>query len=170
MAREMKAEAGSFPVDFLKIGDIYLWSEKLERHSEYQKALHDGKTETQFRRALDVEMLDAVTAEGEHESLVRVLVTLGVRCVTSAGEEPLHSLESTFAVEYRVLQELPSDKMGDFVQFNCVHNAWPFWREHVYTTLKKASLPPISIPFFPARPQESKELPPKRRRIKKNPV
>jgi hypothetical protein len=152
-------ESKEFPTDFLKIEDLYLWDTKLERYQEFQKGIHEGGTHAQSRRALKFEMLEAESTEGEHVALLRALVTLGVRIVfpSEEGEAPLHSLEATFAVEYRVLGDLPEEKMPEFLNFNCVHNVWPFWREHVYNTFKKASLPSIVVPFFPAQKGKPKK-------------
>ena len=138
-----------FPEDFLKIEEIYLWDSKFERHADYQPAVHDGKVHVQSKRGFEAEVLKAEAADGETDELFRVKVSLGIRAVTSGDEEePLHSVEATFAVEYRITAPLPDAEMPDFIMFNSAHNVWPFWREHVYTTLQSASLPVLHIPFF----------------------
>lgn len=145
-----------FPQDFLKIQDIYLWDSKLERHLEYQPAIHGEKMHVQSRRAFEPELVDATAQDGQTIELFRVKVTLGIRAIY-AGEddEPLHSLEATFAVEYEILSALPHDKMSEFIEFNSAHNVWPFWREHVFSTLRSASLPVLNVPFFPGEKKKA---------------
>lgn len=151
----------TFPQDHLQINDIYLWSTSLERENEYQENLHRGRTTIQSRQDIQVEMLEA---EGENHvdaDLLRVMVTLGIRVVfvEQEGSEPapLHTIEATFAVEYIVLKEFSEKQFKNFCDFNCVHNVWPFWRQHVYDTLKKASLPVVAVPFYPGKPSGRKK-------------
>lgn len=153
----------TFPQDYLQINDIYLWSTSLERESEYHEVLHRGRTTIQSRQDVQVEMLEA-EGEGEGDEstdLLRVLVTLGIRVVFAeqdGGEPaPLHTIEATFAVEYIVLKEFSEKQFKNFCDFNCVHNVWPFWRQHVYETLKKASLPVVAVPFYPGKPSGRKK-------------
>lgn len=139
-----------FPQDFLKIQDIYLWDSKLERHLEYQPGVHGDKMHVQTRRAFKPELIDATAQDGQKAELFRVKVTLGIRAIYAGkDDDPLHSLEATFAVEYQILNTLPDDKMSEFIEFNSAHNVWPFWREHVFSTLRSASLPVLNVPFFP---------------------
>jgi|GEM_PF-4220866 len=138
-----------FPQDYLQLENIYLWESKLERHKEYQPGMHGGHVSVQSREEFEAEILDAEADSGEKASLFRVKVTQGLRAMLVLEEaEPLHTVEATFAVEYQIVHPLPDDKMPDFIQFNCAHNVWPFWREHVFATLRAASLPVLNVPFF----------------------
>ena len=164
-----KDEALNFPEDFLQLENIYLWDSKLERHMEYQPGLHNGHITVQSRRGFDAEILDAEAADGEKADLFRVKVELGLRAIlVMEGEEPLHTIEATFAVEYRITNPLQHDKMPEFIEFNCAHNVWPFWREHVFSTLRSASLPRLNVPFFPGKAKK-KASRPKGRRIENKP-
>lgn len=151
----------SFPEDYLQVNDIFLWSGALERVLEYQPTDHQGRTKIQSRQGVNVEMLDAVGDDGSPAKLLRALVTLGIRVVFAKTDEsepePLHTLEATFAVEYIVLHDMSKKQSQEFCDFNCIHNVWPFWRQHVYDTLKKASLPTIAVPFFPGKPSGRKK-------------
>jgi len=106
-------------------------------------------------------MLEAEGDGHETTDLLRVLVTLGIRVVFAEQERgeaaPLHTIEATFAVEYIVLKEFSEKQFKNFCDFNCVHNVWPFWRQHVYDTLKKASLPVVAVPFYPGKPSGRKK-------------
>lgn len=136
--------------------DIALWTTALTRGVEYDPAIHEGRCSVQTFRRVKHTMLTG-EAEGADEAVVllRALVSLGVRSVYKADdasdEEILYTLEATFGVEYFVIKSPPEEQFIEFINFNCVHNAWSFWRQHVFDTLKRASLPVPVVPFFPGR-------------------
>lgn len=164
MAKDVLAP--NFPQDYLKLENIYLWESKLERHTEFQAGLHSDHIRVQSRRGFEAEILDAKAQDDEKAELFRVKVTFGLRAVADQEyDEPLHSIEATFAVEYRIMRELPHDQMPKFIEFNCAHNVWPFWREHVFSTMRAASLPVFNVPFFPGKPGEKN----KKGRVSKTP-
>lgn len=139
---------------YFALHDIVLWTTSLRRERDFQPELHQGKCATQSMRSVRPEFISALLeGDDEERNMLRALVTLGVREVfrdEEADEEiVLHSLEATFAVDYFLAEVLPSQKdFNGFVEFNCVHNVWPFWRQHVYDTFKRASLPVPIIPLF----------------------
>jgi hypothetical protein len=144
------------PADYFTLHDICLWSTSLKREAEYEPECHDGKCIVQTMRSFSVDHYRATLDKGEDEDLLRVLVTLGLRTVTKeekdVPEKVLHALEATFAVEYFVNKQPDEENFRQFVEFNCLHNAWPFWRQHVYDTLKRASLPVPAVPLFSGKP------------------
>lgn len=153
------------PSESLSLQDIALWDSTFKRVVEYQDGLHSKLLTAQSKRGVTVEMLDVEDASGRKSEVLRVLVHLGVRATFSdsakhpeaqAGTDEdseasfsiLHYVEATFSASYLVKQELTQRQISEFATFNAVHNVWPFWREHVYSTLKNASLPLIEVPFF----------------------
>lgn len=147
------------PKGYLQMEDIALWETTLKRHLDYQPAVHSEHITTQSRRGVSAEFLEAVDKDGNEENYLRALVTLATRGVftppdvdpdveRSDEESILFELEATFAVVYLMTEKPPEEHLKQFVTFNCVHNAWPFWRQHVYDTLKRASLPVPNVPFF----------------------
>lgn len=131
--------------------DIALWSTHFRRDEDYQPELHAGKVSIQTMKGIKPELFKAIT-DDEESDLLRVLVSLGIRSVAKesddGAETVLYTLEATFAVEYLLLEAPTPEEFSRFVDFNCLHNAWPFWRQHVYDTLKRASLPVPAIPLF----------------------
>jgi hypothetical protein len=85
-------------------------------------------------------------------NLLRVYVSLGNRAVSSEkqGASPtvFYSIEATFRVDYLVKGELSKGEVREFSEFNSVHNVWPFWRQHVFTTVKIAELPHVDVPLM----------------------
>lgn len=150
------------PTVHFQLLDIALWTTSLRRDGEYQYSVHDGKCNVQTMRSSSAEILSVSFDDKENVDVLRALINLGVRSVfhdPDAQEEvALYTLEATFAVEYAITK-MPSDEdLEEFVSFNCTHNAWPFWRQHVYDTLKRASLPVPLIPFFSGKPKAGRKL------------
>lgn len=150
------------PAEALELQDIALWSTSLERDAEYEPALHAGRCHVQTIQSARPELYSVSVDDSEIDmSMLRVFVSLGVRSLfrdpAESDAEPvaIFTLEATFAVDYLVKDEkfVPSEEeFSEFVEFNCVHNAWPFWRQHVYDTLKRASLPVPAVPLFAGKP------------------
>lgn len=141
-------------------------------------SLDDGRTTVQARRWV-VPSLKQEKVDDDDEAVLRVLVHLGLRKVTIQSRESVgaedgsngsrkqtsnskddvlvhYEIEAHFAVEF-VINNTP-DTQEDFERFievNAVHIAWPFWREHVFSTLRAASLPLAEVPLLaPARAQK----------------
>ena len=153
------------PADCLQLQDIALWESSFKREKEYQPGLHQGRLASHSRRAARAEILDVEDAQGAHHSVLRAIISLGMRGVLldSSAEpgasknepEVLFQVEADFAVTYEILKTPTDDELHDFVLFNCTHNVWPFWRQHVFQTLKEASLPILPVPLFSGRPDKA---------------
>lgn len=135
------------------LNDISLWETSLKRDREFRWGEHTtaGCT-TQAYRTVEPEVVEAeVEGDDEPKTVLRALVKLGVRVLQKEDEEgidPLFTLEATFCADYFVLTAPPQEVFDKFVEFNCIHNVWPFWRQHVFDTLKRASLPVPSVPLY----------------------
>ncbi|MBB3799030.1 hypothetical protein FHY17_003306 [Xanthomonas arboricola] len=147
------------PTKHFVLNEICLWTTSLSRENDYDPGKHDGKCSAQTYKRAEPSFYQ-VNVEGEDDDLIllRVLVDLGVRTVfkggdDSPGEEIIFQLEAVFAAEYFVTDPPSAEDFKAFVEFNCVHNVWPFWRQHVYDTLKRASLPVPTIPLYAGRNQ-----------------
>lgn len=141
------------PTEYFALQDIALWSTTLSREGDYQPEMHEGKCSIQTMRSVRPEVLTAVLEGSDEEvEVLRTFVSLGVRSVLpkqdANPETILFTLEATFSVEYIILKAPEQSDFVRFVDFNCIHNAWPFWRQHVYDMLKRASLPVPAIPLF----------------------
>ena len=103
-----------------------------------------------------MDRIDAANDEGEGAyPMLRVLVTHGIRIVFGEVDDDddyvvLHALESTFALDFHVVSDTaPSQtQFESFVQRNCEHISWPFWRQNVFDTFKRASLPVPVVPLL----------------------
>lgn len=161
MARPKKSTFD--PTQHFVLNDIFLWTCSLTRDGVYRKDLHEGKCVLQSFRKATPELFRA-EVEGEEDTtlLLRVLVDLGVRSVFEHGDgseedEVLYTVEATFAAEYFVIDTPKgAEDLRAFVDLNVVHNVWPFWRQHVVDTTRRASLPVPSVPLF-AKPGGSRK-------------
>lgn len=65
------------------------------------------------------------------------------------GAERLH-IAASFRLDYRVPDAgvFTDEQLSAFGQVNGVYNAWPFWREYVYSTMARLGLPPMTLPVF----------------------
>lgn len=143
------------PSECFELLDLALWTTSLHRNIEYQVALHEGKCAVQSRRSVRADKLTVQLEKASPEmEMLRVYVTLGLRVVVPSDsdadvKEVIHALEATFAAEYAIKKEPSERDFERFVNFNAVHNIWPFWRQHVFDIFRRASLPVPRVPFFP---------------------
>lgn len=111
------------------------------------------------------------SGEDIEASTLHTTIKLGIRLVKTSQGAPappaedadiVYTLEAEFGVDFLVTStEFSDDELNDFVRRNAVHIAWPFWREHAFSTLRAASLPIVEIPLMPAvkRSQEDRANP-----------
>lgn len=132
----------------LKLKDITLYASRFER-GEYDgsEGVQEDKKGTHFTKS-------TIEIEDSEQENLEVLVLLGIRVVPpdtdDEDEDPPFSflIEAEYIVEYQITDGLPEDAIKAFAEFNAVHNAWPFWRQHVYDIVQKAGLPKLEVPLF----------------------
>ena len=162
----MPSAAANVPFDassHLQLVDIALYESSLKRTLDYLPGKHEEHISVQARRGVRAELLEAETVEGECANYLRAFVSMGMRGIfidpsdasLDLEENVIFEIDATFAVLYLVKQAPADNALDAFIRFNCVHNAWPFWRQHVFDALKRGSLPMVAVPFFqgPADPQ-----------------
>ena len=128
----------------------------LERMGDIDPLLYP----TRIRRESEVKVsVDKVSFVDDEDGTIRILrayVQLVVRGFDQdekgAETEALFAIRGEYRVDYMEEKELTESELDAFTEINSVHNVWPFWRQHVYETVSRASLPRISIPFFRAIP------------------
>jgi len=131
----------------LKLNDITLFESRFERGdlSKAEGTLQNKKEVRYTKTSREV--------EGEEQSLLQVLVSLGTRVVEAGAEEEeeanlLFMIEADYLVEYRIKDEISDDAAKAFAHFNGVHNVWPFWRQHVFNVVEQGRLPHIDVPLY----------------------
>ena len=133
----------------LKLRDIQLFDARFDRPvrisvEEQPPARQEYMRGVQYV-AGDVEL------DGQQHKILQFMVRLGTRVVKDvADEDPpvFFVIEATYLIEYEMTAPLDEETIKAFADYNAVHNAWPFWRQHVYDVVERARLPHLDIPLF----------------------
>ena len=131
----------------LRLLDVILY----ESHSSRPNDLpSEDEFEYGLMNKLAVEY--SIQSTSKESPVLVVKVKLGVRIVSPSTEEDLQTIfsqiEADYLVLYEVLGEVEDDCFKAFSEFNGVHNAWPFWRQHVFDIVGRSRLPSIEIPLM----------------------
>jgi hypothetical protein len=145
---QSKNELCKVAASSLKLKDIKLYGSRFE-HGEYigPEGVQEEKKGTHYNKS-------TIEFEGGEHELLEILVLFGIRIVppdtNEEAENPPFSflIEAEYVVEYEIIDELSEEAIKAFAEFNAVHNAWPFWRQHVYDIVQRARLPKLDVPLF----------------------
>lgn len=136
---------------------IALHKSSLLRHEKHDPLTYPQELSQQSMLAVRTEELtyESQTAADKKLNVFRVYVDLGIRATKEddAGESKkgtdaetvYYGVEATFRVDYLQKDKLSAREAEEFSNFNAVHNVWPFWREHVLTSLRNADLPLLKV-------------------------
>lgn len=142
----------------LELRDIVLHTSSLkrERDDEVDPLLYPISVAQESEVLVTVDRVSFQDEDGIEVNILRAFVQLTVVGVpwneADAGAAPLFSIHGVYRVDYGERERLSRDELATFSQYNSVHNVWPFWRQHVFDMVSRASLPRITIPFFRAIP------------------
>ena len=131
----------------LRLRTILVYESSLKRFAEIPEQPELGQ---QNKLSVRGEKATGIEA-GRDVTLLRVHVDLGVRVVTPAhsGVEatPLYQIEADYLVDYELTADASDAALQEFARYNAVHNAWPFWRQFVFSMASQAGLPCPMIPL-----------------------
>lgn len=132
----------------LKLRNIVLFEGELKRFAELNLQEPLGQLN---KLGVRIEIGDGVT-EDQTIRVFRAYVELGTRIVKhpfEAGQEPepVFQIEATYLVEFELTGDVEEVALNEFARYNAVHNAWPFWRQFVFSTANQAGLPCPEIPL-----------------------
>ena len=140
----------------LELRDIVLHTSSLERDDSIDPLLYPTRARQESEVKVSVDKVSFVDDEDGHIRILRAYVQLVVfgfnEDEKGADTQALFSIRGVYRVDYLETKELTERELDAFTQYNSVHNVWPFWRQHVYETVSKARLSPITVPFFRAIP------------------
>jgi hypothetical protein len=134
---------------YLKLKNITLFESNLKRFQELSEQQTLGQQIKKGVRGI----LGEVTEGDRHFQLFRVFIELGVRFTELPVQDdqpvnPLFQIEAIFQVDYELTDEVDQAALHEFANYNAVHNAWPFWRQFVFSTAHQAGLPCPEIPLL----------------------
>jgi len=153
MDRKLLGEA----IKKMELLDIYLNESKLSRDKDFDSGAPAQDLRQQNKLAVEADILGTEDNPDDQSGLLRALVTVGLRFVSSpdqnddkANEKPAvrAEIEAKFCALYRYSEEMTDDEIAEFLRFNAVHNVWPFWREHALRVSAESKLPRPSIPLM----------------------
>lgn len=146
MDKELIREA----IKSLELIDIHLYSTSIIRFEEINSDNYPEEMEQQNKISIKAEFLEKAD-ESDTSKLIHAKVEFGLRFITKDDENKIKNLveiEACFIAKYHQLQEVSEEAISQFIQFNVVHNVWPFWREHAFRSAAQAKLPTPIIPLF----------------------
>jgi hypothetical protein len=147
-------------VNALTLEDIHLYSTSVHRFEFITDRNYPEDMAQQNKLKISVDIIELENSE-EDQDLTRQInakVTFGTRYVIPANEENdsedstedtvLAEIEACFLAVYTQRGELNDEPLKEFMQYNMVHNVWPFWREYAFNISSKSELPKPMIPLF----------------------
>lgn len=138
----------------LKLGDIYLYESNIKRFDTFDRDSALDTLKVRHKLAAEAQEYQSTELKTDEESgrkgnLLEVKVHFGVRYIDEKDEhsEPkiLAQIEATFLADYVYEEDVSEDAVNEFIKFNVVHNAWPFWREFVFQMAERSHLPKPEI-------------------------
>lgn len=130
----------------LQLENLFIYESKFNRLNDIPSGVED------FQQMIKRSVGYSLDEDEDGNSLLSIKVDLGVRLIEAAEEIDPDSafieIEADFIVQYLLLDEVPDDALKAFSEFNGVHNAWPFWRQHVFDVVQRGNLPKIEVPLF----------------------
>ena len=90
--------------------------------------------------------VDSALVDVDGKKCVQAVVDLGVRLV-DAKNVLRCEVAARFLLSYQCKQGLSKEQL-EALSDNFVHNAWPFWRQHVFDLVQRSRLPRIEVPLF----------------------
>lgn len=163
----------------LQLVDLVLHEGTLARSKDIDPMMYPNKFTQQSKISVAGEEFYYSDDEGHKDNVFRNYVSFGVRAVkdldakskNESSPEIYFTIEATFRIDYLLQKSLTPEEAQEFSQFNSVHNAWAFWRQFVFQTVKSGELPPINIPLmsgqiFKSRTKKKKERSVRKVRVK----
>ncbi|WP_285164368.1 hypothetical protein [Shewanella goraebulensis] len=153
-------------IDNLELLNIKIQNSQLEVSDSIEGVTPNNMSQ-QSMLHIEGQILESVIEVSDsHKSvdMLQVKITFGVRYIlenrsnspqeeekdagSTIDKEEMAKIEATYLLEYAIKNDIKSEAIQEFCEFNAVHNCWSFWREHVFSTCQKAQIPIFSIPFF----------------------
>lgn len=156
-------------VDQLSIDQVLLKSSKLILDEQFLPRYDKPKFELFLKRRLRQTIIGTVDEPvGDYKHFVVFIYEMGIRLSKSEDtieqvedeeeqsdeEKPsefLLQLEANYSCHYWLKsRDIDDECLHEFGTHNVPYHAWPYWREHVQSTLAKCGVDNVSLPFYSA--------------------
>lgn len=142
-------------IDALELVDIHLYSTSVKRYENISNEQYPDDMLQHNKVSVDVEFLESEEEENIGTRIINAKVSFGLRLAIENEDDEikvLSEIESCFLAKYFQSKELSEEAVSEFMEYNVIHNVWPFWREHAFRTSAEAHLPKPMIPLFKQQP------------------
>lgn len=146
------------PGKHFRLGNVRLVSSSFSTMPRIESEHIGDDDEIQTRRWNEAEIREGEFPDGTRKAGLFVTVNLGIRrlrphapegSVEAAPDVTLYCVEASFRADFEVVEASYGDEDLDrFSDANACHIVWPFWREHVFRTLRDAALPMVDVPLL----------------------
>ena len=147
----------------LELLNIVLHETSLERSGDIDPLAYPPDITQQGMLSVKAEEV-SYESKDEAINIFRTYVNFGLRAVHEKDSddkddnvEIYFTLEATYRIDYNQIEPLSDEEADEFSKFNSVHNAWPFWRQHVFETVRSADLPRLQVPLMRGMIQKKKK-------------
>lgn len=146
----MDKELISQAINSLELIDIHLYSTSITRFEEISADSYPDEMAQQNKISIKAEFFEKAD-QSDDPKLIHAKVEFGLRFIEEEkGSEikTLAEIEACFIAKYHQLADISEEAISEFMQFNVVHNVWPFWREHAFRSAAQAKLPTPMLSLF----------------------
>ena len=134
----------------LELRDVALHTSSFTRNEEIDPSLYPYSIDKDTTIQVKSEELSFKDESDEDISVLRSFINfvlVGLLRDEDSSQD-LFKINTVYRVDYAIVKELTTEEMKEFSMFNAVHNAWPFWRQHIHYISNNAQIPRITIPLF----------------------
>ncbi len=134
----------------LELRDVALHTSSLTRNKKVDPSLYPYSIDKDTTIQVKSEELSFTDESNENISILRSFINFEL-VGFPRGESPsqkLFTINTVYRVDYEIVKALTTEEIKEFSTFNTVHNAWPFWRQHIHYISNNAQIPRITIPLF----------------------
>jgi len=139
----------------LDLLDIYLYSTSVNRFENITDINHPEDMVQQIKISINAEFLETDSSEHIKYEMINAKVNIGLRFITENKDDEvniLSEIESCFIAKYEKKGDVSEDAINEFMEYNVIHNVWPFWREHAFRMSLEAKLPHPLISLYREQP------------------
>lgn len=131
----------------MELLDLHLYTCSLERADcDYDIFSPEIKKNQKNSAEINADIFEPIEKTEDSFQLLNIKVSLKVALYNQENQEkPLYTISACFLAKYVQRYELNENALKEFIQFNSLHNIWPFWREHALRVASLANLPKPQI-------------------------
>ena len=125
----------------LELRDIVLHTSSLDRNQDVEPLLYPTRIRKKSAVDVVVDRVELVDSEKEEINILRAYVHFLLTALSKDDDGrknlEIFTIKVVYRVDYLEQSKLTQTELDAFTQFNSIHNAWPFWRQHVTKQLRK---------------------------------